>query len=239
MSSKRSAIISPSTTRTVIRFEESEHRYFMRLRDDTERELLGVTRALAIAGPRGEWGKDDQAAILGSKVHKMIAIYLRGRLDEKRLHPILAGFLVGVKAFLEEAKVRRWIAIEERVHCPAIGVAGTLDAIGSGSRRYNGTILIDWKSGSSVAQWMELQTAGYEYLARRIGLLDKRHLSRLVVRVTRKGEFKVYQHKRRSDVAGFAGMVSFAWWKIRTGQVPIWESEEEQPEGITWEQPQI
>lgn len=238
---KASERTSWSTTQTAIRFDEAEHRYYLPLKDGTEREILGVTRALAIAGPRGEWGRDDQAAILGTKVHKMAALYLEGRLNEEALHPILAGFLVGIKAFLAEARVRKWTAIEQKVHDPAIGVAGTLDAIGIGSRRYNGTILIDWKSGSSVAPWMELQTAGYEYLSRRVALLDyDKRVTRLVVRLRRNGLFSVYEHKRRSDVAAFMGMASFAWWKIRAGLAKIYEPEDEEPEGIKWvAQPQI
>lgn len=235
----RSSNTSPITTRTVVRFEGDGHRYFIGHPKGPEREVPSVTRVLAIAGPRGEWGYDDEAAALGTKVHKAVALFLRGELDEGSLHPVLAGYIDGVKSFMSKTGFRIYSPkhVERAVHDPALGVAGTLDALGRAWRR---RVLIDWKSGSSVARWMELQSGGYLYLARRVGIVGyDEPVDRMVVQLTRDGRFKMHPHKKKHDVAGFAACATLAWWNIRNGSAKIRPEEEEEEQQIWTPQPLI
>lgn len=187
-----------------------------------------MTRALAIAGPRGEWGFDEEAAALGTKVHKTVALWLVGRLDEESLHPILAGYLAGAKKFMLKTRFRVSSEhhVERVVHDPALGVAGTLDLFGKAWKR---RVLVDWKSGTTVAPWMELQTGGYLHCARRVGIVEfDEPVERMIVRITRDGEFKMYPHKKRYDTAAFCSCVTLAWWKVRNGFATLRPEEEEE-----------
>ena len=235
-----SSSTSRITTRTAVRFEPDGHRYFIGFASGTEREVPSVTRVLAIAGPRGEWGYDEEAAALGTKVHKAVALMLKGQLDEDKLHPVLAGHVAAARRFMKETgfRIHSPNHVERAIHCPALGVAGTLDVIG---RAWKRRVLVDWKSGSSVARWMELQTGGYLYLARRIGLVGyDEPVERLIVQLMRDGRFKIHPHKVRSDAAAFAACATLSWWKIRNGEATIRPAEEE--EFTIWtpqQQPQI
>ncbi len=224
----RSSNTSPTTTRTVVRFEEDGHRYFIEWPGGKAREVPSVTRVLAIAGPRGEWGYDDEAAALGTKVHKAVALDLRNELDYDALHPVLQGYVNGARNFRKSSGFRVYSPnhVEVAVHCPALGVAGTLDAYGKAWKR---RVLVDWKSGSSVDKWMELQTGGYLFLARRVGIVDyDEPVERMIVQLMRDGRFKIHPHKDRSDVAAFAACSTLSNWKIRNGLATIRPEEEEE-----------
>lgn len=226
--------MSERTRRKALRFDAEEHRYFWQPKGTLkERELIGITRMLEIVGVRPPFfGEDDSAARFGTKAHKMIALWLRGRLNEKALHPRLVARLDAVKKFVRESKFRPYQkTIEQKVVDPIIGVAGTFDVLGFA---FGKKAIIDWKTGTAIGAWMELQTAGYLHCVRREGIWIERDESvgRFAVQLLPDGNFKLYEHKSKSDPSSFAGAVCLAWWKIRRGFATIRKNEEQ--EGTLW-----
>ena len=102
-----------------------EHRYFL-----GEQELIGVTAVLSESGLAdfsAPWFTNEVKQ-RGQFVHAAIALDVEGALDEETLDPALMPYVYGWRKFLEETGAE--VEYSETKLCdPALGLAGTLDAI--------------------------------------------------------------------------------------------------------------
>lgn len=143
-------------------FDEVAHRYTL-----DGRELISVTTALREAGMVDTRFYNEEARLRGQYVHKCIALFAEGDLDERSVDPIVLPYFEGFRAFLADTKVTLE-HVEKQVCDPALGYAGTLDAIGIWPASPGHTTrrtLFDWKSGF-FPPMAGPQTAGYLRCAR-------------------------------------------------------------------------
>lgn len=120
-------------------FDELQHRYVLDGRD-----LISVTTALKEAGMVDTQHWNDEARLRGQYVHQCIALDAEDALDENTVDPLVQPYFEAFRKFQRDTSVKLEI-VERRVCDPALGYAGTLDAIGrwpDGKRT-----LFDWKSG--------------------------------------------------------------------------------------------
>jgi hypothetical protein len=141
-------------------FFEAEHRYVY-----DGRELISVTTALKEAGMVDMTRWNEHARMRGEYVHKAVALYATGDLDEASLDPELVPYFDGYIKFLTDTNVA--IEHSERRVCdPVLGYAGTLDLIVRWPEtRYEKRTLIDAKTGS-FPPMAGPQTAAYLRCAR-------------------------------------------------------------------------
>jgi len=136
----------------------AQHRYSLNGRD-----LISVTTALTEAGMVDGKHFNEEARLRGQYVHQCIALFAEDALDDESVDPIVRPYFNGFRAFMRDTGVT--LEVVERLVCdPALGYAGTLDAIGiwpkTGKRA-----LFDWKSGF-FPPMAGPQTAGYLRCAR-------------------------------------------------------------------------
>lgn len=147
-------------------FDEDAHRYTL-----DGRELISVTTALREAGMIDTTHYNEEARLRGQYVHKCIALFAEGDLDERSVDPIVLPYFSAFRAFMADTKVTLE-HVEKRVCDPTLGYAGTLDAIGIWPAKQPDVkpymvvrTLFDWKSGF-FPPMAGPQTAGYLRCAR-------------------------------------------------------------------------
>lgn len=138
-----------------LRFDASEHRYFV-----GDRELPSVTRILhdaRLADFSAPWFTES-VKDRGTMVHAAIALDNEGALDYEALDPALVGYVDGWRRYVEESGA---IVLDfERPVCdPVTGYAGTLDAIVKERAQLRRPTLIDIKP--ALYPSVGLQTAAY------------------------------------------------------------------------------
>ena len=130
-----------------------------------------------------------------------------GALNWDALDDKLKGYVTAWRGFLKDTK---WevVAIEQRVHNPEMGYAGTLDRImDNGYWRW----VLDIKTGASQ-KWHSLQTAAYaacmERAQKRASLVLKEN-----------GTYKLHEHTGWGDRRVFYAALSCYHWKAAMGQL--------------------
>lgn len=146
----------------MITFDEQTHTYT----DEHGRVLPSVTQILAPLSANAYRGVPqevmDNAAAIGTAVHKMIELDVQGVLDESSLHPSIAQYLPAWRRFLVESSFQV-LGSEMRVASRRYGYAGTLDLYGLIHGQH---ALIDAKRVAQVQRTTGPQTAGYEIALR-------------------------------------------------------------------------
>ncbi|WP_343792937.1 hypothetical protein [Dokdonella soli] len=104
----------------------------------------------------------EAAAQLGTAVHKLIELDVRGELDEDSVTGALLPYLGMWREFRAQSGFEP-AASEWRVHSARYGYAGTLDLFGRLNDRW---VLIDAKRTAKVPRIAGPQTAGYEIALR-------------------------------------------------------------------------
>lgn len=104
----------------------------------------------------------EEAAALGTAVHKMIELDCIGRLDEVSLDYQLAPYLQSWRAFRKHSGFVPLLS-EARLASRRYQFAGTLDLFG---RMGGGAALVDAKRCATVPRTAGPQTAGYEVALR-------------------------------------------------------------------------
>ena len=134
-------------------FRRSDHTYWAGHPDTSGIRLDGCTTILKEAGLINTKYFTDAAAESGSFIHSAFEYYDRPDLvlDETKLDPKIQKYLVGWKKFTEECSPI-WSEIEKPLFDPSLGIAGTVDRVGSlvlpgKTRRPRG--VVDIKSGQS------------------------------------------------------------------------------------------
>lgn len=135
-------------------FEPAEHRYTVHgKRLPSVTEIVGdVVRTPVYAT---EWHMDR-----GAKIHRAIALYLKGTLDEASIDVRIRGRVEAAKKAIRELGIVPKFLETPQFH-PTLQYAGTPDVFTTSH------ILVDWKSSHSPAT--EIQLGGYALL------LDSHH----------------------------------------------------------------
>ena len=188
------------------------HRYFA-----GDRELLGVTRILQLAGVTDfsapwytDWVKDR-----GQKVHEMIALENEGTLDEELVDDRLRGYLEGYRTFRAEVGGElEWH--EQIVADHVLGLAGTFDLmVRHPDDRSFRRRLYDIKPADEAATAVQL--AAYARLAR--GLYsDTILIDRFALIIPGDGTYKTIPCDNPQDDTVFLAALRVAHWKHTHGR---------------------
>lgn len=191
-------------------FDEREHKY--RIEGVHVPGVTTVLRSMGFIDDRF-WNQD--ALLRGQYFHTATEFYDQGDLDIEDQDPTLIPYLRGYPKFLEENEV-------EIIHSEIVlfntdfWVAGRLDRIAwmrlpKWPKRKK--CLIDYKSGG-YSDWCELQTGGYEALARALGIVKPdEYLPRFGVQFPGNENYRLHPHEDRNDKDLFMSLVAGTHWK--------------------------
>lgn len=144
-----------------LHFDEDRHAYTL---DGVP--VPGVTTALKVVSSADYAMVDpavlERAAALGTAVHRVIELDIRGTLDTESLDPQLVPYYGLWREFLATSGFRP-IAAELRVASRRYGYAGTLDTLGM---LHGELALLDLKRVVRLMRSTGPQTAGYELALR-------------------------------------------------------------------------
>jgi hypothetical protein len=181
----------------VLEFHEASHTYAL---DGTN--YPSVTQILQDTGFIDTRWYDEWSREKGKHGHRATALYDIGELDESSLDPILLPYLSAWKRFRYDAGF-----IPSEVEQPQIntvlGFAGTPDRVGT--CRHIECWIIDLKLGKPEP-WAAIQTSAYRLL---IGSPYKRAALHLMGN----GNYKLYPHNDRQDMAIFQSALACYQWK--------------------------
>ncbi len=180
---------------------------------------LSVSDVLRLSGICQPYPEDPRvmalvrhAGELGSCVHDWCDYVDAGETDVERLRDTdVLPYVLAYRRFTEECEPE-WEAIEQSVCDPVLGVAGTLDRIGT-MKRGNGRrpVIVDIKSPKAAAKYWQVQLSAYQYLSSP-GRLD---CSLFVVHLASDGSYKVRPYE--SDIETFLCAVKVAQWRVKNG----------------------
>lgn len=182
-------------------FDEARHAYTL---DGSP--VPGVSTILKAVSTGAYAGVDPEvmarAAALGTAVHKVIELDVRGVLDEDTLDPQLVPYLVQWRQFLQQSGFQPLVS-EHRVASRRYGFAGTLDLFGILNGR---KALIDAKRVAQVMPATGPQTAGYETALREwstelVGFDDP--VDRYALQLVPSGTWRLHPLKDRTDARTF------------------------------------
>ena len=149
-------------------FRESDHTYHYR-----GRRIPSVTELLKpVTGYRG----DEAAMALGTAVHDATALDDYDDLDEDSVQPEVWPYLEAWRSFRRQHLVGPvFDGIEEMVHHPRLGYAGTLDRRGEVQWPRDGhkPSILDIKTGSGSYPWYPLQLYAYAIAAGGDAYIDR------------------------------------------------------------------
>ena len=191
----------------MLRFDEEQHRYFLR-----NRELPSVTHIIDHVLQDLSHIPPDvlrAAGNRGTAVHKACELADLGTLDYGALDPALFPYVEAWERFKAETKFVP-IRVEARVHSEVYGYAGTLDRIGSMNYRET---LIDIKSGE-VYPSAGVQLAAYNKAALERGLIAGL-LPRYAVQLRDDGTYSLHPFTDSVDFNVFAAALQIYHFKQR------------------------
>jgi hypothetical protein len=160
------------------RFDEKEHIYY-----SGERTIPSVTDIVGDVCGNPQYATEFHLQ-RGSMLHKAVALWLQGRLDEKSVDERIRGKLEAAKKAAKELSLNPPYLIETQMFHPLYQFAGTPDVLA------NKGILTDWKSSHSAAT--EIQEGGYIILHE-----HHKHPVKIAFEVvlSEDGKYKLYEYK--------------------------------------------
>lgn len=149
-------------------------------------------------------------AMLGKAVHRATELHDAGALDDGSVHPLVRPYLdAWLKFRLDTGFVP--VEIEQRVHHPVMGYAGTLDRVGdmdSGERS-----LLDIKIVRALSPAVGVQLAAYEH-AYALRFAVKPVLRRRAVQLRDDGSYRLTAHYTDpADLTCFLSLLNIHHWK--------------------------
>jgi len=187
---KTTDTFSRAASSSVFRFDSATHSYLL-----GERKLPSVTEiVMSVYG--SSYIASEFHLNKGSMVHRAVALYLQGILDETTIDERIAGKLQAAKTAIKELGIKPAL-IETPMYHKILLYGGTLDVLPVDG------ILTDWKSGHSALATPP-QLGGYAELLENNGMSVKK--GREIV-LSDTGSYKVYEydirHCRRLWMAGY------------------------------------
>jgi hypothetical protein len=139
----------------------------------------------------------------GNAVHLAAALFVAGELDWSTVDPRIEGYVRAVERFHAECK-GPIVAWEQRLVCPAMGLAGTPDLI---KFIRNKRAVIDYKTSQQGKPRMRLQTVGYAKLWN--ATFPKTPVyDRYGLRLQSDGFYKLIPHDDPDDEAAFQDILA-------------------------------
>lgn len=160
------------------RSDPIKHEYFV-----GERRLPGVTDIVGFECGTPQYATEFHLQ-RGSMLHKAVALWLQGRLDEKSVDERIRGKVEAAKKASKELSLNPPYLIETKMFHPLYQFAGTPDVLA------NKGILTDWKSSHSAAT--EIQEGGYIILHEHYKHPVK---TAFEVVLSEEGTYKLYEYK--------------------------------------------
>lgn len=184
-------------------FKPETHQYF----DESGREYPSVTKILKHFGMTPDYDKfgNDTSRDFGTVVHRVCELFDRGAIDQYQYDPVVEPWLNGYRKFISEFKPV-WKIIEAPMASLVFGFAGTPDRVMSLKGRIS---ILDLKTGMPDASH-ELQTAGYSQLFEESFKERVRQRWSLYLMPD---DFRLVEHKNRSDRSVFIGLAQAFNWK--------------------------
>ena len=204
---------------TKISFEPEAHEY----RYDGN-VLLSVTQMLEMVGLVITKWFTEVSAIRGSVSHLITQLVDEGGVDESTVDPELEGYYRAYLKFKEDCGPK-WTHIETMYADPYVGVAGTVDRVGSllvPGQPNRHRVILDIKTGSPQP-WHAVQLAGYKHLVSRQQVLsgtDSRYVGkqkRFGLYLKKTGKYTLTEYSDRKDEAIFMAAVSIANYRVKHG----------------------
>jgi hypothetical protein len=160
------------------KFDPINHEYF-----SGTRKLPSVTDIVGDVCGNPQYANEFHLQ-RGSMVHKAVALYLQGRLDEKSVDERIRGKVEAAKKAIKELSLEPPYLIEQKMFHPIYLFGGTSDVLSRNA------ILTDWKSSHSAAT--EIQEGGYVVLHEQYKNPVKRAFE---VVLSEEGTYKLYEYK--------------------------------------------
>ena len=175
-----------------LRFDPEKHIYTL-----GDRRLPSVTEIVnSVCGV--EYYADEFYLNKGSQVHKCIALYLGGRLDDSSVDLRIRGRVDQAKKVIRELRINPSL-IEVSMAHPVLGYAGTPDLLA-------GNVLIDWKS--SHTKEGGVQAGGYVELLE----ANKYSVKECYEIVLEDDRYIVFEHQpKRSRRLFLAAKIIYDW----------------------------
>lgn len=187
-----------------------------------EKRYLGAWRAKV--GRREADRVRDDAAALGTRIHKAAERVMAGRRDE--VGADLAPYADAVEAFLD-LHVQKVLAVEKRLVSVTQGFGGTLDVYVK--LRDGSYAILDWKTSAQLSKQHGHQLAGYALLAREHGMTVNRRIA-VKIDKQRPGKFHARSYANHvGDVRVFRACCEL-WWateRQKKDPLPEWAPAEE------------
>lgn len=167
------------------------------------RVVPSVTQILKLGGIIDDQWYTEEAKARGSAVHKAADLHLRENLDQKSLHPVVAGYFDGFLKFLHDTKFKPMLNLcEKKQYHPYLAYAGTPDQFGVLNSR---PVLIDLKTGDARNS-ARYQTAAYADMP----MLKAYSPDRFDLRVFPDGRYKLNPHRDPQDFNIFFSCLNVA-----------------------------
>ena len=212
-------------TKGLVTFDEASHTYRLE-----GREVLGVTRALALAGYVDTTWFTEWCSKRGTVVHKAVELEALGQYDPEswrkdledagqsndRIEGLL-GYVTAWRRFRAETGFQFLTDeaglpySEIRLLSESRGIAGTGDGVGT-FRSSTALVLPDWKSGPPGPATGP-QTAAYASMFHE--LTGRRITHRLGVQLRPDGKYRHLPYEDPSDFHDFEAAVRVARWRMK------------------------
>jgi len=160
-----------------LKLDEKNHKYTV---DD--KRVPSVTEIVNRVIPR-DFYADEWYLKRGTAMHRALALFLQGRLDEKTVDPRIRGKVEAGKKAVRELSLKKPYIIEQPMSHSIYNYAGKPDVLA-------GTILVDWKSSHDDST--EVQAGGYYLLLEGYGYKVKK-IYEIVLNDNEK--YKIYEYK--------------------------------------------
>ena len=198
-------------------FDADKHEYTV-----NGRKLPSVTEICGMLFNYGEFNPTllKQASRRGTIVHDYCATidYVNDGIEPEgiEVEPELSGYVLAYMHFLRDYKPE-WEMIEQKVYSEELGVAGTLDRLGTIDGK---PYLVDIKTTSSPTREKRVawacQLAGYALI------LDLPDIKRINVVLKKDGKYQVINAEETEEKYGFYGKTLFRdllnIWEILKGE---------------------
>ena len=150
---------------------------------------------------------------LGKEVHRVIRLFLTGKLKIDTIDAVVAPYF---KAFLTFTKDFGfdYIEVENILYSKQLDICGEPDVIGVKKSEPNHFYLIDWKSTTTIQDSVYIQTALYERIWNENHIVDKKKIwRRIIAQLLPTG--KCNSPEAKDTIDGVRGMSAVIMWKYK------------------------
>lgn len=182
-------------------FDPEEHKYFL-----DGKELISVTRVLALAGLTNLFNRDEAAALRGRYVHQACCLLDEDNLDFETLDPVLVPYIMAYQKFKDDYP-HKVIEKELKVFSATYQFAGTLDRIIGIEDRL---AILDIKTGTPDLA-TALQIAGYQICWEE--MTAKRISKRFGLHLKNDKNYSLVEYKNKQDKNVFLAALAMCRWR--------------------------